>query len=214
MAINGIKAINALRLNNIKQTVEKTLFIKYVSYNETNSEYIISIQLISKNLKSLSAQVKLYKYNYVFSSSEIKTQTETLNNSTKNITFKVLKSLINSTEEYFLSISCDDEEDETGKIYLKSKIELTKEQLKSNKTCFCDRDFTVDELKNIIIQIRKKETSGIKQYLRDAKSHKFQKDGDFILDKNGKKIEITLSMYDAPYGSQTTKLEDRIFFLG
>ncbi|WP_404812533.1 hypothetical protein ACIRNY_02880 [Capnocytophaga canimorsus] len=64
------------------------------------------------------------------------------------------------------------------------------------RKCFCDRDFTVEELRDIIINLRKKEGLGRIQILRDKSNTKNFAMGEPLKDKKGNIIKKELSFYE------------------
>ncbi|HEX8576709.1 MAG TPA: hypothetical protein VF677_10500 [Flavobacterium sp.] len=62
--------------------------------------------------------------------------------------------------------------------------------------CFCNRGFTEKEFKNIVIELRKQEKTGVKQTLVDKNNTNRYAMGEPIRDKDGNKIKIELTQYD------------------
>ncbi|MBB6370062.1 hypothetical protein [Chryseobacterium shigense] len=62
--------------------------------------------------------------------------------------------------------------------------------------CYCKRDFTVEELKKIIIELRKLEKTGATQTLRDKNNTSRYEMGEPVLDKDSKIIKIEQTQYD------------------
>jgi predicted chitinase len=62
--------------------------------------------------------------------------------------------------------------------------------------CFCNRGFTVKEFKNIVIELRKQEKTGVKRISRDKNNTSRYAMGEPIRDKDGKIIEIEQTQYD------------------
>lgn len=59
MAITGIKAISALGLNNIKQTLEKIVEIKFISAKSSKTAHSINVEYTAKNTKNKTATISL-----------------------------------------------------------------------------------------------------------------------------------------------------------
>lgn len=69
-------------------------------------------------------------------------------------------------------------------------------KIKIESSCFCGRDFTEEELKNIIIEMRKDEKTGQTQYVRDKSDTSKYKMGAYVLDKNGNRLKKEVTQYD------------------
>ncbi len=59
MAITGIKAISSLGLNNIKQTVEKILLIKFISAKSSKTAHAINVEYTAKSVINKTATISL-----------------------------------------------------------------------------------------------------------------------------------------------------------
>jgi len=62
--------------------------------------------------------------------------------------------------------------------------------------CYCKRDFTVKELKKIVIELRKQEKTGATQTLRDKNNTSRYEMGEPVLNEDGKIIKIEQTQYD------------------
>ncbi len=185
---------------------KKELTIKYNSYIDDADNFIISINIISKNLIPTKATVVLYEYSKFLLSDDLETHMYPIDKNSQTINFKVAKSKIKAEEKYFLKVSCNNEEAETGTFGLKDSKKKEEAKNIEKKTCFCNRDFKVDELKNIIIELRKADSTGVPQTVRDKNNTKNFTLGQPILNKDGTEKTIILSQYEE-LGENIFKLE-------
>ncbi|MCC6721059.1 MAG: hypothetical protein IT243_02570 [Bacteroidia bacterium] len=146
---------------------KKELSIKYSSVVLVGTEYQISLSIIAKNLKSTTSIVTLCEEE-VIKDVTVKSIKLTLGYETNFYVLKFEKKLLETLSktifegefEFLVKISCDGLEAETNTFRLPKKatvVDSNKDAVKDkNKICFCNRDFTSDEFKNIIVDLRKK----------------------------------------------------------
>ena len=137
----------------------KTLSIKFISCSADDKNYNLTFEVAAKNLKSNKAKIYVGE-NDVFGSEEAVTKNVEINpNGKKNIIVsfsknkekEFSKSIFEGDFEYITEISCDGLSAKSPEFKLKcAKIVIPKQ-----KTCFCNRYFTVDEFKDIVVELRK-----------------------------------------------------------
>ena len=185
---------------------KKELAIKYNSYTDENDNFIISTNITSRNLIPNKATIVLYEYSKFLLSDDIETHLYLLEKNEQSINFRVAKSKIKADEKYFLKVSCNNEEAETGTFGLAQVNKNSEEKKIEKKTCYCNRDFKVEELKNIIIELRKADSTGVPQTVRDKTNTKNYTMGQPILNPDGTEKTIILSQYEE-LGENIFKLE-------
>jgi len=76
--------------------------------------------------------------------------------------------------------------------------------------CICKGDWDAEIMRSVVEHMRKGEIT-VYKYLRDITSNKYQKDGDFVMDANGKKISVPITQYDA-FGTRlfTLKMDEEL----
>lgn len=147
----------------------KKLTIRFVSYNYDASNYYLTFEIYAKNLNSYDAVIFVQEMNF---NNEIAVPKETIKLNKDDITVwtvafskskKFDKYLWQDGPVYMATIECDGITKETAEFSLKNAAKGN-HTLKSNikekdkNTCFCNRDFTVEELKNIVSELRKSTT--------------------------------------------------------
>jgi predicted chitinase len=150
------------------QTNGKELSIKYNSAVLINTEYQINISITANNLKTKKANLSLFEEEVIFDET-VKTVPLIISSPKSNYTLKFDKKLLDELSdtileqdfEFFISISCDGLEAKTKTFKLPQKAttlsEPKKQEIKKEKaTCYCNRDFTIEEFKNTIVALRKK----------------------------------------------------------
>jgi len=186
--------IGALGLHNTEgfdSSQQKSLSIKYTSCSKDDKFIYLRLEVFARNLNDDLAVVYVDELdNYINDTTIPKTNIKIAKNTDVGITLKFDKNK-NFTEEFYddgnifqATITCNN-------ISAKSqKFNLNFPQVGSNKkTCFCNRDMTSGELKNIVIGLRKEEV-----FMKNSKLIRDTK-GNAIL-KNGKKQYIDITMYD------------------
>jgi hypothetical protein len=184
----GIPKIKALGLGSSRDIVnsqQKNITIKYIS--STIDEKVI-------NLSFVVTQTNLTKFNAKVFVQEMNAENEVAINkivSLKNVKQQDILVSFNKDKQFdrynnlqdgFLfqaTITCDGVSGETEEFPLK----FVKPVIEKVKTCYCDRDFTVEELKDIVIQLRKKELTGLEFTLRDETKIDKDKRGEPILNQ-------------------------------
>ena len=167
---------------------KKELAIKYNTYTDDNDNFIISLNITSRNLIPSKATIVLYEYSKFLLSDDIETHLYALEKNEQSINFKVTKSKIKADEKYFLKVSCNNEEAETGTFGLKDSKK--KEEAENIEKCLCKKaTWSADDLRYIVTQLRKKEGTGDFQTLRDKTNVKNFVLGEPIKDINGKIIK-------------------------
>lgn len=147
----------------------KTLTIRFVSYNYDLSNYYLTFEIYAKNLNSYDAVIFVQEMN---ANNEIAVPRERikLKENDKTIwtvsfprTKKFDKFPWQDGFEYMGTIECDSLSKDTAEFSLKNATKgnkttkdnnRKKENDKDKDTCFCNRDFTEQELKNIISSLR------------------------------------------------------------
>lgn len=118
-----------LTRNRLETDANKELTIKYHSYNQDDTLYYIKFEVTSKNLKNKNTTISLYEYSKTLWSDNIDSQLITLDKPSKSIVFPILKTKIKTEEVYFLKVSCDGEESETGTFSFKSENKTSEHQI-------------------------------------------------------------------------------------
>lgn len=169
----------------------KSLSIKFVSCSSDDENFNLTFEVSATNLKSNKAKIFVEEMNASNETAIPKTNVEINANGKKNITVSFSKDkefdkyIWQDGFVYQATITCDGESAETEEFELK----CTKIVIPKQKTCFCNRDFTVDEFKDIVIELRKQEI-----YIKNGRLIKDSK-GKPIL-KNKKKQFEDITMYD------------------
>ncbi len=167
--------------------------------------------ITSRNLIPSKATIVLYEYSKFLLSDDVETHLFALEKYSQTINFKVTKSKIKDDEKYFLKVSCNNEEAETGTFGLKDSKK--KEDDNNVEKCLCKKTtWSADDLKYIVTQLRKKEGTGDFQTLRDKTKVKNFVLGQPIKDINGEIIKKELSQYDS-IDKNKILIEDRLFYL-
>jgi len=179
--------------NKKSQEKDKSITIKFASCSADDKNYNLTFEVAAKNIKSNKAKIYVGE-NDVFGSEEAVTKNVEINpNGKKNIIVsfsknkekEFSKSIFEGDFEYITEISCDGLSAKSPEFKLKcAKIVIPKQ-----KTCFCNRYFTVDEFKDIVVELRKQEI-----YIKNGRLIKDSK-GKPIL-KNKKKQFEDITMYD------------------
>lgn len=189
----GIQKIKALGLNNtegIDNSQQKSLSIIYKSCSKDDKFIYLNFEIETKNLKKGSTTIFVQEMN---ATNEFAVPPYNLNvqsNGKTNVktSFPINKKFDRySWQEGFVyqaTVTCDGLSEKTEEFKLVFSNQATK-----SKTCFCNRGITSDELKNIIIELRKQEV-----YIENGKLVRDTK-GSPIL-KNGKKQFVDITMYD------------------
>ena len=190
----GIPKIKALGLNNtggIDKSQQKSLSIIYKSCAKDDKFIYLYFDVYSKTLNNNKAQVYVDELDgYLNDTAVPKTEVIISQNSGVGIILKFDKNK-NFTESFYddgnifqATITCDGLSAKTSEFKLSFLNQITK-----SKTCFCNRGIRTEELKNIIIELRKQEV-----YIENGRLIKDSK-GSPIL-KNGKKQFTNITMYD------------------
>ena len=141
------------------QEKDKSITIKFVSCSTDDKNYNLTFEVSAKNLKSNKAKIYVGE-NEVFRSEEAITKNVGINpNGKQKITASFSKdkekefsnSILEGDFEYIAEISCDGLSAKSPEF----KLKCTKIVIPKQKTCFCNRDFTEVELKDIVIELRK-----------------------------------------------------------
>ncbi|MCY0968971.1 glycoside hydrolase family 19 protein [Chryseobacterium wangxinyae] len=189
----GIPKIKALGLNNtggIDKSQQKSLSIIYKSCAKDDKFIYLYFEIETKNIKKGNTTIFVQEMN---ATNEFAVPPYNLNvqsNGKTNVktSFPINKKFDRySWQEGFVyqaTVTCDGLSEKTEEF----KLVFSKQTTKS-KTCFCNRGITSEELKNIIIELRKQEV-----YIENGKLVRDTK-GSPIL-KNGKKQFIDITMYD------------------
>ena len=171
---------------------EKTLSIKFMSCSADDSNYNLKFEISQTNLKKFDATIFVEEMNATNEIAIPKTKVKLSSNKKTSITVSFSKSkefdryLWQSGFVYQATIVCDEITGKTNEFQLKC-INNSKN---SNITCFCNKNLTTKEFKNIVIELRKKEVlDPNNKMVRDEK-------GNPIL-KNGKKQFVDYTSYDA-----------------
>jgi predicted chitinase len=122
------------------------LSIKYISNKEDVFDYLITFTIEVKNIKNTNGYISLIdtKTSDIISIIEFNLESNSFSRQfsfTKNNLFDY------NSREVIAKLYCDGIIVETKKFQLGS--------LKKIETCYCNRDFTVDEVKNIVVELRK-----------------------------------------------------------
>lgn len=195
--IQKIKALGLENTENELNSNKKNIAITYIS-STVNEKFInLNFKISQTNLTKFNSKIFVQEMNAV--NEYAVNQKVTLKNvKEQNITVSFDKNKEfdkYSWQEGFVyqaSITCDGVSDETEEF----KMKFTNDKQESKKTCYCDRDFTVEELKNIIISLRSSEKTGQKQKLRDKKNTKNFAMGEPVIGKDGKEIFVEMTQYD------------------
>ncbi len=216
----GIPKIKALGLGSSRDIVnlqQKNITIKYIS--STIDEKVI-------NLSFVVTQTNLTKFNAKVFVQEMNATNEVAVNKIvplKNVKEQQIPVSFNKDKEldrynwqdgflFQATITCDGVSGETEEFPLK----FVKPVIEKVKTCYCDRDFTVEELKDIVVYLRKNELISKDKAKRDEKGNFIYEDkqGEIPNDKDGKpirksidKVMLDFMMYDFK------DVKDKIFFL-
>ena len=156
LGIPKIKALGLGSSKNIENPQQKSITIKYIS--STIDEKNI-------NLKFIVRQANLTKFNSKIFVQEMNKTNEVAVNQIvplKNVSEQSITVSFNKDKEfdkyiwqdgfvYQATITCDGVSDEADEF----KLKIVKEEKEKVNTCYCDRDFTVVELKDIVVQNRK-----------------------------------------------------------
>ncbi|MDR2205862.1 MAG: hypothetical protein LBE36_06885 [Flavobacteriaceae bacterium] len=152
----GIPKIKALGLNNLRgveNPPQKSLSIRYVSCEQKGISLLLVFEIETKGLKKTMAHINVFKGDLepnIFGESII-SYAEINPNGKKRIEIKVpLGFNINNYFEkdtYYRAIINVDELSATSERFKINPPEL-------GKTCFCNRDFTVDEMQRIVKELR------------------------------------------------------------
>lgn len=189
----GIPKIKALGLNNtggIDKSQQKSLSIIYKSCSKDDKFIYLNFEIETKNLKKGNTTIFVQEMN---ATNEFAVPPYNLNvqsNGKTNVktSFPINKKFDRySWQEGFVyqaTVTCDGLSEKTEEFKLVFSNLTSK-----SKTCFCNRGITSEELKNIIIELRKQEV-----YIENGKLVRDTK-GSPIL-KNGKKQFIDITMYD------------------
>ncbi|WP_291131838.1 hypothetical protein [Flavobacterium sp. UBA7682] len=200
-----------------KDDTLKRLEIKYVSSSADKENYLVNFEIIAENLDSDKAQLFVKEMNVIFSNSLVSNKPLIIAKAIKTtyelkISKKVIGNLDGDYEnggfEFKGFITCDGLSAETKEFKLSNLKKESKEKKKEsiNETCFCNRDFKVSELKNIVIQLRKADSTGVIQTVRDKTNTKNFAMGEPVLNEDGTVKTITLSQYEE-LGEEIFKLE-------
>jgi len=183
------------------QKAKKELNIKYVGCKEDKTTIELIFSATAKNLETGFAKISIgnsFSTSYYISRNG---QTRITLSVPKNI---IMGNMIARSMEYTATIVCDGLSAESEKFKADGIL------ASDTTLCFCNRDFTVDELKNIVIQLRKEEIMTIngKAVPNTIKDEK----GTPIL-KNGEKQFKDRTQYDEMgenifYFKQTEKIND------
>ncbi len=179
-----------LLLGRKEKPLQKSLSIKYISCSKDEKNINLRFEVSTKNLNEDLAKVYVDELDNLVNDTAVpKTDIKISKNSSVGITLKFDKNK-DFTETFYddgnvfqATITCDG---------LSAKSEKFKLNFGKNipiKTCFCNRDFTVDEFKNIILGLRKNEV-----YLKNGRLIKDNK-GNPVLN-NGKKQYKDITMFD------------------
>lgn len=182
-----------------EEAEKKKLSIQYISSTIDDDKIYLTFLIETPTIKSSTATIFVEEMNAVNEIAVPKTIVTGLKSNSKQsveVSFDKTKKFDRYIWQdgfvYQATITIDDFSAKTDEFKLKYlKTEITKQ-----KTCYCNRDLEVAELKYIILELRKSEKTGQKQVLRDTKNKKNFEMGEPILDENGKKILVEITQFD------------------
>lgn len=196
-------------------------------YNQRITAIIRTEGLIDKRIK-----INIYdddKFLFLGSNTLLSTSDYTVSQNESRVSIlltekmkkKAFSDIEGNTAEYFIQVEYDLNTTTGDKLLnrsnnfdildevVKKQVQKKSTEMNKNKTevnsCFCNRDFTEEELKTIIVGLRKNEVLKLKgKLIRDDA-------GNLVL-KDGKKQYVDFTAYDdkAPDGKQVS---DRLFYL-
>ncbi len=195
------------------QTKEK-LSIKYLSSTVDDKNINLTFEVSAKNLKTDKATIYVQEMNANNEEAVPLTNIKIDPNGTKKITVPFSKDkkfdiyFWQSNTSFQATINCDNFSAQTTEFKVSSSLKVDdKKDTKSKvETCFCNRNFTEKELKNIIIKLRKADSTGVIQTVRDKTNTKNFAMGEPVLNDDGTVKTITLSQYEE-LGEDIFKLE-------
>lgn len=200
-----------------KDDLVKRLEIKYISSSADKENYLVNFEIIAENLDSDKAQLFVKEMNVLQSDSLVFSKNLVIAKAVKTtyeckISKDEIRKLDGSNEnggfEFKGVLTCDGLSAETKEFKISNRKKDAKEKKKESikETCFCNRDFKVSELKNIIIQLRKADSTGVVQTVRDKTNTKNFAMGEPVLNEDGTVKTIILSQYEE-LGEEIFKLE-------
>ena len=177
------------------------LEIKYVSSSIDDNYIYLAFSVKTPSLKSTTASVFVEEMNAVNEIAVPKTIINGLKSNSKNnfkLKFDKNKKFNNYLWQdgfvYQATITIDDLSAKTNEF----KLRIVKVKEEKVNTCYCNRDLTVDEIKNIVIELRKQEV-----YIENGRLTRDSK-GKPILKNKEKQFE-DITMFD--------ELSEKIFNL-
>ncbi|HTO16337.1 MAG TPA: hypothetical protein VLZ83_11230 [Edaphocola sp.] len=151
----------------------KALTIRFLSYNYDASNYYLTFEIYAKNLNSYDAVIFVQEMN-AFNEIAVPKETIELKKNDKTIwtgSFPRNKKFDKYPWQdgfvYMGTVECDGLSKNTNEFSLKNATKgnfTTKDNNnekvkdKDKNTCFCNRDFTEQELKSIVVELRKNTT--------------------------------------------------------
>lgn len=188
---NKIKALGLGNAGGIDKSQQKSLSIIYKSCAKDDKFIYLYFDVYSKTLNNNKAQVYVDELDgYLNDTAVPKTEVTISLNSGVGIMLKFDKNK-DFTETFYddgnvfqATITCDGLSSKTSEFKLNfSNVRST------SKTCFCKRDMSAEELKNIIIELRKKE-------IIEKNAKKIRNSNGKPILKNGREQFTDLTMYD------------------
>ena len=191
LGISKIKALGLSNIDGIDKLQKKSLSITYKSCSKDDKFIYLYFDIYASGLNTNQAEIYVDELDDLINDTAVpKTKVTISQNSGVGTSLKFDKNK-NFTESFNddgnifqATITCDGLSAKTSQFKLVFSTQVTK-----SKTCFCNRGLTSEELKNIIIELRKQEV-----YLKNGRLIKDTK-GSPIL-KNGKKQFVDITMYD------------------
>jgi len=198
----------------IENQTKEELSIRYLSSTIDDKNVNLTFEVSAKNLKTDKATIYVQEMNATNEEAVPITNVVINSKGKKNITVSYPKT--KKFDIYFwqdgtsfqATINCDSSSANTDEFKLSNlkKDNNEKKKESTKETCFCNRDFKVTELKNIIIQLRKADSTGVIQTVRDKTNTKNFAMGEPVLNEDGTVKTITLSQYEE-LGEDIFKLE-------
>jgi len=165
--------------------------IKFISAKTNDTTYTINVEYITKNIKSKTATISLSSIidinPLVYAAPVSIVNTITITKDTNSYSFTIQKNPFDLNQykntNFKATIISDGITAETKAFKLDISQNSTDENKDKKKTCYCNRDFTVEELKNIVIYLRKNEI-----IMKGGNSRKDENGYKIYFDKNDKPI--------------------------
>lgn len=184
---------------------KKSLTITYISATDDEENYYLKFVIKTQQLQKDKGDIILKEINRVFPDTPLYADARHITvtpNGTSTYEMKIAKKSIKNIGttgefdgfEFKAFFACDGLTAETKEFKIKNLKKKVDEKIET-KTCYCDRDFTVEELKNIVIELRKNT------YYNDKTIYSFHEEKLFYRNKETKK----------EYNTEIIPEEDRTF---